>query len=162
MSDAFVTEVKSVAGGGEPTVALELLLGMERNDIKAKAAIRYLLNVGKWSFEEGSKFADALEHHFAKHDGMVSMEPQTYQKLTGDIIMELWGHEIVVVVPVSQPAAEKPAAKKPRSYKKNEDITLAKETASGSRTFKSLNEHNINTSGASDRLKKVINIQRNG
>lgn len=161
MTDALTVEIKKVAEGGNPTVALGLLHEMDRNDIKAKAAIRYLFNVGKWSLEEGSKFAEVLEHHFAKNDGMVEMEPQIYQKVTGEIIKDLWDHEIQVVVIQPAPKAENP--KPVRTAKKTrKSVSTDSEGESGSRTFKSLKQHDIDTTGASDRLKKVINIQRNG
>jgi hypothetical protein len=167
MSDQLMSEVAKAAQGGNPQAALALMLEGDRSDIRSQAAVRYLRSIGKWSSEEGSQCAKVLEHLFGFYEGRVSLAAETYVAMTSEIVKTIWGYEFpAVVAPLVVPPSHIPPSKKPRGYKRNEDITLAKEAAeegvSGSRTFKTLRGNGVDTTGASERLKGVIDIQRNG
>lgn len=136
---------------------LETLLSMDRDDIRGQAVVRYLLNRQHWPFTPESDFAQALEHLFGEYPERKKLIPAEYVKTTANLIKEAFDYECVVIVPTPRPAAEAKASP-PRKSRKSPTVPNEDEGVSGSRVFKSINE--IDTQGASDRLKKVIEIQR--
>lgn len=153
------------------------LLGVDREDLTARAGVRYLMRVGAWRYEPNGDFNRAMNHLFAHYEGRPAVEPETYQEQTKQIIQDLWGFECVPIVIVPKEAAAKPERKpnpgkvtrRPRMISDDEAAQYNEEGESGSRTFKSINEQaaepkkpKVDTRGASARLKKVIDIQRNG
>lgn len=168
-----VEQVRIFAGDDSPTAPsgdlTDSLLALDRDNLTGKSAIRYLMRIGKWRFESNGGFHDAMQHLFGHFEGCQTVEPEVYQAQSTTLIKDLWNYDYVMPIPA--PAVEKtPAAKKKpvRSRKAytipDDEVTgSSEEGVSGSKKFKSINEQNaIDTTGASDRLKKVINIQRGG
>lgn len=149
---------------------IESLLSAERTDISAQAAVRYMLRVGAWRSERNGGFHEAMNHLFAHYEERPAVDPTEYQATTKQIIQDNWNYECVpiVIVPrapkpeTEEKAKRKPPARKAKAYTEAEEA--AEEGVSGSRTYKSINEQKkgIDTTGASERLKKVIGIQREG
>lgn len=141
-----------------------LLMNMDRNAIEGQAVVRYLMQLKHWPFTPESEFSAALDHLFAEYPGRTKREAQEYQDTTFQLIKETFDYECIVVVPEPRPEPKPNPGKvtrRPKMVKESETEGGAQdEGESGSRTFKSLNDSDIDTTGASDRLKKVIAIQR--
>lgn len=137
---------------------LETLLSMERDDITGQAVVRYLMNRQHWPFTPESDFAAALQHLFGHYPERKKLEAPEYLEKTSHLIRSSFDYECVVHVPIAVEKA--PAREKPTRARARKVATVPEDEAgqSGSRVFKSINE--IDTQGASERLKKVIEIQR--
>ena len=166
IQEQITQQVKSFVADpdGPSDEMIDALLAADRSDITGKAAVRYMMQVGAWRFERNGGFHHAMNHFFAHYEGRETIDPEQYQTLTKDLIKDLWGYECKEIVPAPKVEAPvkkaKPKAKtKAKAYTVNED---EEEGESGSRIFKSIREQDeIDTRGASDRLKKTIAIQRN-
>lgn len=169
MTDQLISAVKEYAQGGSPVNMLDHMLKGSRDDIESQAAVRYLRSVDKWPLTEGSRFAEALEHLFGFYQGRP--EFKNYIGDTGKLVQAAYGYEfpepVSRPVPSKEPKGFKPLnsdEKGPKKTKRRlpEGVTeIEVEGASGSRVFKGLGG-SVDTSQASDRLQKVIDIQRNG
>jgi hypothetical protein len=163
VEQTIVDRTKAVAEGSDDAGSLvEALLSVDRESITAKAAVRYLLQVKRWDLTPESAMAPAMEYLFASYEGKPKPEPEVYRAQTRDLIRTLWGFECVEVpltpevvrepAPEKKPAAKKKApAKKPAPRKSKPSIS--EPDSQDIRT-------DIDTTGASSRLKKVIAIQR--
>lgn len=156
-------------------VLLEELLEQEPGDITTLAAVRYLFHKRLW---DGTQpLAPDVIAKFYTPEGFGNRTAEEYRTLTGVAILTDYGYEMPEYVPyVPEPRPERPqrdgkAKRKPKqqAVERHESrngehiVTDLTEGESGSRTFKSLAEHDsVDTTGASDRLKKVIGIQRKG
>lgn len=167
--DILVSQVKAFAADPDSDAndMLESLLVLDREDLLGQASIRYLMRTGAWRYERTGNFHAAINHLFAHFTERVPVEPLAYQEATKAIIQEKWGYECipieikVVERPVvdSKKSVTKPVARRGVRTTATEEASLV----SGSKTFQSINKSNeIDTDGASSRLKKVIEIQRNG
>jgi hypothetical protein len=165
VEETIVSQTKAIADGSDDASALvEALLSADRESITAKAAVRYLLQVKRWDLTPESPMAPAMEHLFASYEGKPKPEPEVYRAQTRELIQALWGFEVVEVpltpeverkekpepkakVPKKKAPARKPAPRKVRETTEpsGQDISV-----------------DIDTTGASSRLKKVIAIQRSG
>lgn len=135
---------------------LQDLLEMDRNNIEGQAVIRYLMNRQHWPLTPESDFATALERLFGEFPERIKRDPVEYIEITSQLIKNSFDYECVVRLPPPPPVEEK---KTTRKRKTPQDKRETEEGESGSRVFKSINE--VDTQGASERLKKVIEIQRN-
>lgn len=146
-----------VEGKNEGHELLDSLLGLDRENITGKAAIRYLLQAKAWELTLTNPFAPAMEHLFAHYEGKPKEEPEVYRAKTRDLIKDLWGFECVEAPlapekPPYQPPEKKAPPKKRAAPKTSKTNTRSVETSDIST--------DIDTKGASSRLKKVIAIQR--
>jgi len=128
---------------------LETLKALDRNDIQGQAVVRYLMQLKHWPFTPDSDFAGILTHLFAEFPERKKLDPTEYQATTFDLIRDTFDYECVVVVPEAKAPIEKKPAKPTRKPKK---VTESEEVP----------DSDIDTKGASDRLKRVIAIQRGG
>jgi hypothetical protein len=121
---------------------LNILRGMDRDDIQGQATIRYLIQIKHWPFTQDSEFAELLEHFFGSYVGRKSLPAEEYQKKTFDMIKDAWNYECVVpVVEPKEPIADKPkAGKRAAKPKMVSENHLDEEGESGSKTFKSINQ----------------------
>jgi hypothetical protein len=107
------------------------------------------MQIKHWPFTPGSDFSSALDHLFGEYPGRTKRDPQEYQDTTFAMIKEAFDYECVVVVP--EPQEPKPEKKpnpgkrtsKPRMQSEEESV---EEGESGSRTFKSIREHDAENS----------------
>lgn len=132
---------------------LDTLNGMDRNSIEGQAVVRYLMQLKHWPATADSDFSTALDHLFAEYPERAKRSPQEYRDTTFALIKNTFDYECVVVVVEEAPKAE-PVAKKPKAPKESTRKVLSTNTEPRST--------DINTDGASDRLKNVIAIQRAG
>lgn len=135
---------------------LDTLRAMDRNSIEGQSVVRYLMQLKHWPMTPESDFDGLLNHFFAAYPERKAIEPSEYRDTTFALIKSTFDYECVVVVP--EPKAEvehKPnpgkVTRRPKMVKE-EDDKYAQEAP----------EADINTDGASDRLKRVIGIQRAG
>jgi hypothetical protein len=161
LNTKLVKEVNAFLKGADRSF-IATLSGLERDDIMGHATVRYLMRKGHWPFTPNSEFAEVMDHFFATYPEKKAVDPVEYQSTTFDIIKAAWDYECVPIVIEPTPASEKKPnpgkrSKKPRM---EPDPDYNQEGESGSRTFKSLEDHDIDTKGASERLKKTIAIQR--
>lgn len=160
LEDKMITQVSEFVGSGDMTF-LETILEMDRTNTTGQSAVRYLMQIGKWRYEQNGDFYKAMEHLFGYYHGRPEIDAKIYQQTTYDIIKNAWGYECVIVESPGGSEEPKEPAKKTTKGKRS-TRQKSEEGDSGSKTFKSLNENNdIDTSNASERLKKVIDIQRN-
>ena len=161
ISPQIVTGVKAFLESGDRSFLNELK-GLERTDITGQAIVRYLMQLKHWPFTPDSDFAQTLEYFFGHFPERTLLEPAEYQATTFSLIKDAFDYECVVVVPEvrERPAVvEKPARKTSRKPATVPDSHVEEsEGESGSRSFKTLRE--MDTTGASERLKQVIAIQR--
>ena len=159
---AIVRQTKDLAEGkNQGHELLDSLLGVDRENITGQSAIRYLLQIKLWDLTPTSPFAPAMQHLFGQYDGKPRVEPEVYRAKTRDLIRDLWGFECIEapltpeVVRESSPhkstTKKKAPAKKPAPRKVKEVPSRA-----GGQDIST----DIDTTGASSRLKKVIAIQR--
>jgi len=130
---------------------LDLLMGLDRNNIEGQAVVRYLIQLKHWPFTPNSGFSEALDHLFAEYPERAKRDPSEYQAVTFSLIKDAFDYECVVVVPTPRP--EGVAEKKPKKPTRKPKPVMESEVVPDS---------DIDTTGASDRLKRVIGIQRGG
>jgi hypothetical protein len=131
---------------------LTLLKDLERTDIRGQATIRYLMQLEHWPFTPDSEFAGLMNHFFADFPERNHPSPEEYQATTKALIQEAWNYTCQVIVPTPKEPVEKSETKKapaPRKTSTRKMVASNEEDISG-----------ISTDGASERLKKVIGIQR--
>jgi hypothetical protein len=151
--------VSCVLEGGDAGALLVALMRLDREDIYGQSAIRFLMLQDKWNFTPKNEHDDAIGHLFGAFPERREQKSEDYIKATHDIILELWGVEVegpkwLVNPPVVNQRsqgkqAEGGAKKTARTHKTKPVITGGQLPCSDS-----------NLDGASDRLKKVIKIQR--
>lgn len=156
---SLADDVKEFLDSGDRAFLTHLLMS-PRDDIESQAVVRYLMQIKHWPFTPESDFAKALDHLFGEYPGRVKRDPKEYQDTTFALIKETFGYECIVVVPEPRPEPKPNPGKVTRRPKMVKEETVEEEGESGSRTFKSLNNSDIDTTGASERLKRTIAIQR--
>ena len=156
ISPQIVTGVKSFLEVGDRTF-LDEMKGLERADITGQAVVRYLMQLKHWPFTPDGDFAQTLEYFFGHFPERTLLEPSEYQAATFSLIKDAFDYQCITVVPEikDRPPAEEKTARKPGCWPKSSE---PEEGESGSKTFKTLRD--VNTDGASVRLKQVIAIQR--
>lgn len=150
---------------------LELMVQSEPRDITMLAAVRYMFHKRIWDNQQPLA-KEVLNRSYGPMGEQSSMSAEEYRDLTGVAILTDYGYEMpafeaYVPPPRVEREPYKPKGKpKQRAVERHENrdgqhvVTDLTEGESGSRKFKSLADHNVDTTGASDRLKKVIGIQR--
>lgn len=152
----LATQVRLFLEAGDKSF-LDTLNGLDRNDIEGQAVVRYLMQLKHWPFTPDSGFSDALNHLFGEYPERAKRDAEEYRTTTYALIKDTFDYECIVVVPEPRPEpAEKPAAKKPAARKPS------RASNPSSRDESDAISSDIDTTGASDRLKKVIAIQRAG
>jgi hypothetical protein len=149
-------QTRALLDGGDKTL-LVTLRGLERSDLAGQAVVRYLMQIKHWPMTPGGEAATALEHLFAHHPERAALDPQTYRDETSRMIMEAFNYECVHVEPQPRPEPKPNPGKvtrRPRMVREEDTEGGATELTSRSKTSQP------DTSQASDRLKKVIAIQR--
>lgn len=151
--------VASVLEGGNPEELLKALMAMDREDIYGQSAIRVLMVKDRWDFTPKNEHDDAMNHLFGYFEERREQSSADYLKATKDIILSMWGLEIedpklLVSAPVvnkkvqtkavAGEAKKTPRARKPAPVPTDEQLHAGKS----------------DLEGASERLKKVIKIQR--
>jgi hypothetical protein len=136
---------------------LAILHGLEPGSLEAQATIRYLLQLKHWPLTPESDFAGLLEKFFGPNVPKTAESPEAYRTATAAMIQETWNYECVYIAP--EPREEKPKkpnpgkrVNKPRMQSENDSVEEGNVMA----------KHYPDTKDASDRLKKVIAIQRAG
>lgn len=152
----LATQVRLFLEAGDKSF-LDTLNGMDRNDIEGQAVVRYLMQLKHWPFTPDSGFSTALDHLFGEYPERTKQKAEEYRETTSALIKETFDYECIVVVPEPRPEpTEKPAAKKPAARKPSRASNPSSHDESDAVSS------DIDTTGASDRLKKVIAIQRAG
>jgi hypothetical protein len=152
------------------TELLGLMAASEPRDITMLAAVRYMFHKRLWDNQQPLA-KEVLNRSYGPLGENPSMSAEEYRDLTGVAILTDYGYEMPAFEAyVPPPRVErdfKPKGKVKRQAVERHDtrdgvhhVTDLTEGESGSRTFKSLADHDVDTTGASDRLKKVIGIQR--
>lgn len=149
---ALVSDVQEFLDNGNKEFLTHLLMS-PRDDIESQAVVRYLMQIKHWPFTPESQFAAALDHLFGTYPERAQRDPQEYRDTTFALIKESFGYECVVVVPEPKPEP------KPNPGKVTRRPKMVKEEDSEGGAPKS-SKSDVDTTGASDRLKRVIDIQR--
>lgn len=147
INTSLVDEVKGFLDGGDRGF-LTRLREAPRDDIESQAVVRYLMQIKHWPFTPDSDFSAVLDHLFAEYPERKKLDPTEYQATTATLIKESFGYECIVVVPEPRPVVEAKAEKTRKPARKPKTTEEVVETS------------DVDTEGASDRLKRVIAIQR--
>lgn len=156
--------VTSVLEGGDAGVLLKALMRLDREDIYGQSAIRLLMLKDKWDFTPKNEHDDAMEHLFGAFEERREQSSADYLKATHDIILEIWGFDVESPKwHVSAPIVNKKVSAKAESSAKSEvKKTPRTRKPTPVSTDEQLFADKDNVEGASERMKKVIKIQRGG
>lgn len=149
---ALVGDVKEFLDNGDRKFLTHLLMS-PRNDIESQVVVRYLMQIKHWPFTPESEFSKALDRLFGEHPERVQRDPQEYRDTTFALIKESFNYECVFVAPEPKPEP------KPNPGKVTRRPKMVKEEDSEGGSPKP-SKSGVDTTGASDRLKRVIDIQR--
>lgn len=145
----LILEVNNFINTGDRSF-LKTLKALDRNNIEGQAVIRFLIQKKLWTFVSDSDFSDLLDHFFGYYPERLVTKPESYRQQTFDMIKSAWNYECVVEILESKvEVREKPKEKKSTPLPDRDE----KITKSSSKAI-------LDTTGASDRLKKIIAIQR--
>lgn len=150
---------------------LEKLLEQPSEDLTALGAVRYLFHKKLW--DSTQPLAPEVLNKFYGPQTFTpeALTPEQYRAGTAAVILSDYAFEMPEYVPYVAPPREdrpqrdfsKPGKKPKRQAVERHDgntVTDLTEGESGSRTYRSLADHGVDTTGASERVKKVIGIQR--
>lgn len=157
ISHGLATQVRLFLEAGDKSF-LSTLAEMDRNNIEGQAVVRYLMQKKHWPFTPESEFSSALTHLFGHYPDRPARDPQEYRDTTFALIKETFDYECIVVVPEPKAETEEKPAKKPAARKPARAANRS--SASHSDDHEEVASTDIDTTGASDRLKRVIGIQR--
>ena len=136
---------------------LHTMMDMDRNSIEAQAVVRYLMQLKHWPFTPGTEFSDVMNRFFAEFPERAKRLPEEYRATTFSLIKDSFDYECIEIVPEPkpQPAEEKKQARKTKpAARKAEHVVEGHDD--------DISDVGVDTDGASDRLKRVIAIQRAG
>lgn len=157
INTALISDVKEFLDNGDRAFLTHLQMS-PRDDIESQAVVRYLMQIKHWPFTPDSGFSLALEHLFTDHPERKARDPQEYRETTFALIKASFGYECIEVV-----AEPKPEPKlNPGKVTRRPKMVAEKDDLGGSQDepVRSKGKSSLDTTGASDRLKKVIDIQR--
>lgn len=154
--------VSAVLEGGNPTKLLQALVAMDREDIYGQSAVRFLMLQDKWDFTPGNEHDQAMDHLFGAFEERKGQSSESYLKATTEIILSLWG--VTVESPkwhVSAPVVNKRVQSKVETQVEGKTKkTVRTKKLTPVPTDAQIYGKQDDLKGASDRLKKVIKIQR--
>jgi len=153
INGSLASDVEEFLENGDLAFLTHLRMG-PRDDIESQAVVRYLMQLKRWSFTGDEGFTEALDHLFAEYPDRAKRDPAEYQATTFALIKNTFDYECVVVV--AEPRPEPVEKAKPAARKASTRKVISSDTR------ESAPQSDIDTDGASDRLKKVIAIQRAG
>lgn len=153
--------VAAVLEGGNPEELLKALMAMEREDIYGQSAIRLLMIKDRWDFTPKNEHDNAINHLFGYFEERREQSSEEYLKATTDIILSLWGIEVEGPKwHVSAPVVNKKVQTKTVTRAEGEAKKASRKKVTPVPTDEQLHGSKDDLEGASDRLKKVIKIQR--
>lgn len=151
INTSLTSDVKEFLASGDRNF-LSHMKASNRNDIECQAVVRYLMQLKHWPLTPESEFAEVMEHLFGEYPERKKRDPKEYQATTFDLIKSSFDYECVEIIPAPAPVTtveEKPKGRKTKKSTKPIEPEDHHEP-----------ESDIDTTGASDRLKRVIAIQR--
>ena len=168
MTHELTPMVAAVAAGEDATELLARLRELDRDDRYGQSVIRYLMKQDRWDFSTGGDHDITMEHLFGQFPERAPMTSKEYLETTRAIVLENWGVELEA--PTWEVVRDKPETKTKRATTRGEteakkshkrELTpVAMDGHEDAARYGTLTSNDIDTSGASDRLKKVIKIQR--
>jgi hypothetical protein len=142
---------------------LDLMMAQEPGDITVLGAVRYLFHKKLWDSTQPQAPSVLNKFYGPVLDRPEALTPEQYRTVTAEAIRTDYRYEMPEFVPyVAPPREERPQRDFSKPKKPRKQVAVERhETRDGVHEVTDLRQ-DVDTQGASERLKKVIGIQRGG